>query len=122
MAARMCFGFRASMPATTPTAARKIMSYLDKILQPDEKILTTGRKHWIIYAPAAACLVLAVLIAIAGSGTPHLGLIAWIAALLLGAFGLVLLLREWFEQWTTEIVVTDRRVVYKTGFISRKTT
>ena len=34
---------------------------------------------------------------------------------------IVLLFREWFDQWNTEIVVTNRRVVYKRGFISRFT-
>ena len=30
--------------------------------------------------------------------------------------------RAWFDWWTTEIAVTDRRVITKTGFIRRKTT
>ncbi len=98
------------------------MSYLDKILQPDETALITGKKHWIIYAPGAVCIGIAILIAGAGSGMAHLATVAQIVAAIIGLVGVVLLLREWFEQWTTEIVVTNRRVVYKTGFISRKTT
>nr|WP_272481451.1 PH domain-containing protein [Bradyrhizobium japonicum] len=31
------------------------------------------------------------------------------------------LVRTWFRQWTTELVITDRRVIYKTGFIRRST-
>jgi hypothetical protein len=27
----------------------------------------------------------------------------------------------WFKQWTTEIVVTNHRVIYKKGFIRRHT-
>ena len=27
----------------------------------------------------------------------------------------------WFARWTTEIAVTDRRVIYKRGFIQRHT-
>jgi uncharacterized membrane protein YdbT with pleckstrin-like domain len=30
-------------------------------------------------------------------------------------------LKAWFRRWTTEIDVTDRRVVYKRGFIRRHT-
>ena len=30
-------------------------------------------------------------------------------------------LRAWFRRWTTEIAVTDRRVVLKRGFIRRHT-
>ncbi|MGH6683724.1 MAG: PH domain-containing protein, partial [Pseudolabrys sp.] len=41
-----------------------------------------------------------------------------------GAFvmgGGVTLLSAWFKRWTTEIDVTDRRIVYKRGFIKRHT-
>ena len=30
-------------------------------------------------------------------------------------------LRAWFVRWTTEIAVTDRRIIYKEGFIRRST-
>ena len=30
-------------------------------------------------------------------------------------------LRAWFERWTTEVLVTDRRVIYARGFIQRHT-
>jgi uncharacterized membrane protein YdbT with pleckstrin-like domain len=39
----------------------------------------------------------------------------------LAIVALVLLFREWFTWWTTEIAVTDRRIIYKEGFISRNT-
>jgi uncharacterized membrane protein YdbT with pleckstrin-like domain len=35
--------------------------------------------------------------------------------------GTVLLARAWFERVTTEIAVTDRRIIYKRGFIRRYT-
>lgn len=98
------------------------MSYLDKILQPDETVLVTGKKHWIIYAPSALVILIAVVVAIAGSMSAGLSTFLHWSAVLLALLGGVLLLREWFQQWTTEIVVTNRRVVYKTGFISRYTT
>jgi uncharacterized membrane protein YdbT with pleckstrin-like domain len=41
------------------------------------------------------------------------------AALALVAFALLFM--AWFKRWTTEIAVTNRRVISKTGFISRKT-
>jgi uncharacterized membrane protein YdbT with pleckstrin-like domain len=97
------------------------MSYLDKILQPDERIVAIGKKHWIIYLPGIAVLILAVLIEIGALMLPNLGFALEIVAAIVGVFALILLLREWFSQWTTEIVVTNRRVVYKRGFISRFT-
>ena len=32
-----------------------------------------------------------------------------------------LLVQEWFRWWITEIPITNRRVIYKRGFISRRT-
>ena len=39
--------------------------------------------------------------------------------MLLAAF--LLTLRAWFHRWTTEVLVTDRRVIYARGFIQRHT-
>jgi uncharacterized membrane protein YdbT with pleckstrin-like domain len=97
------------------------MSYLDKILQPDEKVLVIGKKHWIIYLPGIGVLVLAIIIELLGNLLPHMAFILQIAALIVALAAIVLLFREWFDQWNTEIVVTNRRVVYKRGFISRFT-
>jgi uncharacterized membrane protein YdbT with pleckstrin-like domain len=97
------------------------MSYLDKILQPDEQVLVIGKKHWIIYLPGIAVLILAILIEILGNIMPHLAFILQIVALIVALAALVLLFREWFDQFNTEIVVTNKRVVYKRGFISRFT-
>ncbi len=35
--------------------------------------------------------------------------------------GIVFLIREWFGWWTTEIAVTNLRVIYKTGLVKRRT-
>jgi uncharacterized membrane protein YdbT with pleckstrin-like domain len=35
--------------------------------------------------------------------------------------GALQLFSAWLKQWTTEIAVTDRRVIYKTGLVSRRT-
>ncbi len=98
------------------------MTYLDKILQPDEKVLVIGKKHWIIYLPGIGVLVLAILIELIGNLLPHsVSVVVQIVALIVALAAIVLLFREWFDQWTTEIVVTNKRVVYKRGFISRYT-
>jgi uncharacterized membrane protein YdbT with pleckstrin-like domain len=46
---------------------------------------------------------------------------ALIAALVLGVMALYLLLRAWIARTTTELVATDRRIVYKRGLIRRYT-
>jgi Bacterial PH domain len=37
-----------------------------------------------------------------------------------GCASFVLAIRAWWMRWTTEIVVTDRRVIYVQGFFERK--
>jgi uncharacterized membrane protein YdbT with pleckstrin-like domain len=87
------------------------MSYTVQTLQPGEQVKKIVDRHWIIYAPSAlwtACGVVA-LIAI-----PPVGAIALL-------LGLLALFFVWFKNVNTEIAVTDRRVVYKTGWIARQT-
>jgi uncharacterized membrane protein YdbT with pleckstrin-like domain len=40
---------------------------------------------------------------------------------LFAGFAVLTAIKEWLEQWVTEIAVTDRRVIYKTGLIRRQT-
>ena len=46
---------------------------------------------------------------------------ALLVAIICALTGLVLAFGAWFRRWTTEIDVTDRRIVYKRGFIRRHT-
>ena len=95
--------------------------YVDKVLQEGEQVRYTASLHWILYAPGAAlCLLAAILYLMPLTG--GLGTLVWLGALVALAAGVILLAREWFIWWTTEIAVTSRRIIYKTGFISRKTT
>jgi uncharacterized membrane protein YdbT with pleckstrin-like domain len=96
------------------------MSYVAKVLQPGEQVVHVGRLHWIMYLPAVIvfCIGLAVLAIPSPSDNRAIiyiisGVLLLIAAL--SAF------RAWFKQFTTEIAVTDRRIIYKAGFISRHT-
>jgi uncharacterized membrane protein YdbT with pleckstrin-like domain len=95
--------------------------YVDKVLQPGEQVRYRASLNWILYAPGAVLwLGAAILYLLPASG--GLGTLAWLVALLLFAGGGVLIARAWFYWWTTDIAVTDRRIIYKTGFIRRKTT
>lgn len=99
------------------------MSYIKHILQPGETVLVDGRLHWIIYVPAIFWLLCAVA---AGGGSVHLKYTHYqwpllIAAAVFAIFGLILLVRAWWHAFTTEIAVTNHRVVYKEGFINRHT-
>ncbi len=97
------------------------MGYVDRVLQPGETVHYTARLTRASYIPGGVALVLALLVYLLTSNVnPRwLGIVA---ALLILAWALYSLGTTWFRQWTTEIAVTDRRVIIKRGFIRRATT
>lgn len=96
------------------------MRYIERILQPGEKLLYSGTIHWVIYMPAIilslAALALLTLVKPGPTGTSWLigSIVCWLAAA-------VTFVSAWFRRWTTEVDVTDRRIVYKEGFVKRHT-
>ena len=99
------------------------MRYIDRILQPGETVAYRGRIHWIIYLPSMIMMLLAFasLIGLAAAQTTATAY-SWmfVSGALVLASG-VTLASAWFKRWTTEIDVTNRRIVYKVGFIKRHT-
>lgn len=97
------------------------MSYVTSVLQPGERIIMLGRLHWIIYWPAIVSLVLGTVLVTwewaSGMGDVLIGLTSMTFAALFAVF----FLHAWFNRWITEIAVTDRRIIYKRGFINRHT-
>lgn len=100
------------------------MSYLQRILQPGETLRYVGRLHWIVYLPGLALFAIAVALAAAivaagqlGNFVPYL----LIALDLVMLVSLLTLLAAAVRRWTTEIAVTDRRVIFKRGLIRRHT-
>jgi uncharacterized membrane protein YdbT with pleckstrin-like domain len=97
------------------------MSYVKAVLQPDEKIIVIGRLSWIVYHRAIACLIVGIiLVALEYKYWDEQAVIIG-TAVVLGALTLVSALHAWFIRWTTEIAVTDKRIIYKRGFINRHT-
>jgi len=94
------------------------MRYIDHILQPGETVAYTTTLHWIVYLPA---VVLWVVASIALSAGAVAGLVSVMVALVCALAGSVVGFSAWFRRWTTEVDVTDRRIVYKRGFIRRRT-
>jgi hypothetical protein len=99
------------------------MSYAERVLQPGETIVYEARIHWIVYVGGIALVILAIALALAAvaltGDAVRIGLMGAAAlALLVGLFHM---LRAWFKVAGTEITVTSRRVIYKTGLISRNT-
>ena len=72
--------------------------------------------HWIVLWPGVAVAVLAVA-AYWFSETRLLPRVWLYTAYALALFAVVLLVKEWYQWWITEIAVTNRRVIYKRGLI-----
>ncbi len=99
------------------------MGYAERVLQPGETIAYRARLHWIIYFGGLVLVAVAIGFAIGAvllkTESIRLGLmLAAVIALFLGLFQMI---RAWIVAANTEIIVTSRRVIYKTGFISRNT-
>ena len=98
------------------------MSYVDKILQPGETVLSKTRLHWFIYLRSIITIVLAIVVLGAGAfAAPDIRPYVQIAAAVLGLIGLWRLFTAWIRRSSTELAVTNRRVIHKTGFFSRST-
>lgn len=100
------------------------MSYLQRILQPGETLHYVGRLHWIVYLPGLVLFAIAVALAAAIVAANHLGNFVpylLIALDLVMLVSLLTLLAAAVRRWTTEIAVTDRRVIFKRGLIRRHT-
>jgi len=99
------------------------MAYYTQVLQPDEVVKVIGRLHWSIYLRALFVLAVAVAL-ILGSDKlpdPFWQRYARLGGSAIGVLGILLLLGAWIRRRATEIVVTDRRVIYKRGLIARHT-
>ena len=105
------------------------MSYYQKVLLPDEGVRAMGRLHWAIYLRAWLLFAIG---AIAGATFLYLhygaGTDSVIPSYIAGAVAVLFLLAAFFSwqnaiirRQTTEIVVTDRRIIFKEGFIRRRT-
>jgi uncharacterized membrane protein YdbT with pleckstrin-like domain len=91
-------------------------SYVTRHLDPGETVTYQARLHWIVYLGPVITLGVGIVFALPGRmpGGSYAGL-----AIL--AVGLIGLLAAWVRQASSEFAVTNRRVIIKTGFLSRRT-
>ena len=97
------------------------MSYVREVLQPGEEVRYEASIHWITYLHGALWLIAALIVAIVTPESWRGGFVIRAIEIVLVAVGLFFLAKAWFEWWITEIAVTNRRVIYKRGLISRRT-
>src|SRR5262245_18536135 len=103
----------------------EFLGYLETILDPGERITYRAYLHWIIFLRGILLMFLG-LIFVAAALTPAarsegneagLGTIGFILVVLV----VVVLLKAAIDRWTTEIAVTNQRVILKRGLIRRDT-
>ena len=95
------------------------MGFADKHLLEGERIVFRTNQHWLVFFPPVLLMTAGALVA-ASAGELS-------ARLLLSPVGapytmvsLLLLAATWISRKCSEFVVTDKRVLMKTGFISRR--
>lgn len=98
------------------------MSYVRSVLQKNEELRFESRLHWMVYvAPSLGLPIAAAFLAYYvhdGSRNPFIAY----AGLALAGFTAFLFLAAWVRRVSTEIAVTNRRVIHKQGLIWRRTT
>ncbi len=99
------------------------MSYVKSVLQPEETVLFETRLHCIVYLPGLVMVIPAIAAGIGSTyvDDPNLRYGCWAVGALFLLFAILKLLSEWIRRTTTEIAVTNRRVIYKRGLIRRYT-
>jgi uncharacterized membrane protein YdbT with pleckstrin-like domain len=100
------------------------MRYVERVLEPGERVVYETTLHYLIYfrAAVAALVCIALLIASAAiTDRPSVILALEIAAALAALLALGAWLRAFIRRATTELAITDHRIIYKTGLLSRHT-
>ncbi len=100
------------------------MRYVNRVLEPGETVIYETKLHRLIYfrAAVAGIICIALLIASASVGDqPKLILALEIAAILFALLAVGGWLRAFIRRATTELAITDHRIIYKTGLLSRHT-
>ena len=90
------------------------MSYIDETLLPDEHVVYRSQLHWIIFARAVLVLIAGAAVLITFHAVP----LAGSAVLTVGA---LMLIPPFIAYQTTELGVTNKRMIVKVGFVRRRT-
>ena len=97
------------------------MSYVQQVLQPDEALRFRTTLHWSIYLAAIIALVIGLAFLVWHYVEGKANLLLLLGAIVFGVTGIVLAIGAWLKRFGTEVAVTDRRVIYKTGLVQRHT-
>lgn len=89
------------------------MSYVEDNLLTDEKIIIKANIHWFIYIPAAVMAIIGVIL-LTSEESRLFGVIFFLAGIVKGVM-------SWIYCISTELAVTNKKIIAKFGFIKRNT-
>ena len=98
------------------------MGYVESALLPGERVAYSGRLHWMIYAPGFTALGLEFVFIGLEILLPQFDDLAGRLVLVCLMAAVIGFAKAWIQQATTEMTVTDRRIILKTGLFQRRTT
>jgi uncharacterized membrane protein YdbT with pleckstrin-like domain len=97
----------------TDLAEAGVVSYIDENLLPNEHVVYRADLHWIIFARAILVLVVGLVLVF----VPRIAQASVVVLLI----GVVMLVPPFVAYRTTELGVTNKRVIVKTGLFRRRT-
>lgn len=95
------------------------MKYVQQVLQPGETVIYATSLHWLVYLRAILLAILAIALLAATVYLPAQAFALEVGAALVGFLAVLSGLGALIRRSTTELAVTDRRVIYKTGIFQR---
>ena len=99
------------------------MRYVRRVLQPGETIVYATTLHWIVYLRTILLLIICIILAgaaVSTSNNQNLSLALGIAAVIFLLLALSAGLSAFIRRAATELAVTNHRVIYKSGLLSRE--
>ena len=107
------------------------MKYVTRVLQPDETVVYATTLHWLVYFRAIVLLLIGAALLVASTmvgdriANPEYEKYAVLALEVVAGifflFAILSALRALIRRATTELAITDRRVIYKAGLLRRHT-
>jgi len=94
------------------------MAYYTRVIGSDEKVAFIGTLSPVIYSPGLAIVVGSLLAFVFADNSPAMQSLAYLAVAPAG-IGIALMVKQLVRQYTTEIVLTNRRILLKTGLVAR---
>ena len=98
------------------------MSYVRKVLLPGERVIYETGLHWLVYGRAVLIFLVALALAVgAGYAPSDSANLVLLLAGVTAVVGLLFFILAAIRRASTELAVTDQRVVFKRGIIARHT-